>query len=216
MRPFLLWGMSARVEWRGANAVPPAYRPTFYRCKRLTHLPQGPARVFWRSVYRSDLSKEGTWSRKQEVPALDEIFDNPGLTPLMNLPRRVRFKDFINYSDEKAIFVGLNFAIVSLFFSPWRSSNIMFISWSLLVMNISQKSVVYPGVDILCLPFFKTNCLLHQDKLSIILRRVWRSRRRCQDNGLERGLAGNPYHLLPWSSLPHNPLPNSAEKISSS
>ena len=34
----------------------------------------------------------------------------------MNLPRRVRFKDFINYSDEKAIFVGLNFAIVSLFF----------------------------------------------------------------------------------------------------
>ena len=116
MRPFLLWGMSARVEWRGANAVPPAYRPTFYRCKRLTHLPQGPARVFWRSVYRSDLSKEGTWSRKQEVPALDEIFDNPGLTPLMNLPRRVRFKDFINYSDEKAIFVGLNFAIVSLFF----------------------------------------------------------------------------------------------------
>ena len=80
----------------------------------------------------------------------------------------------------------------------------------------SQKSVVYPGVDILCLPFFKTNCLLHQDKLSIILRRVWRSRRRCQDNGLERGLAGNPYHLLPWSSLPHNPLPNSAEKISSS
>ena len=137
MRPFLLWGMSARVEWRGANAVPPAYRPTFYRCKRLTHLPQGPARVFWRSVYRSDLSKEATWSRKQEVPALDEIFDNPGLTPLMNLPRRVRFKDFINYSDEKAIFVGLNFAIVSLFFSPWRSSNIMFISWSLLVMNMS-------------------------------------------------------------------------------
>ena len=137
MRPFLLWGMSARVEWRGANAVPPAYRPTFYRCKRLTHLPQGPARVFWRSVYRSDLSKEATWSRKQEVPALDEIFDNPGLTPLMNLPRRVRFKDFINYSDEKAIFVGLNFAIVSLFFSPWRSSNIMFISWSLLVINMS-------------------------------------------------------------------------------